>query len=124
MKPAIKAGARDLFCQEMKVKAKPAKTIVTAYPVAAFNDEGSHCSIVGCIQRLSRGVPTVGIPWSAPGKRIVAWHLHSQIVHMFPSDHLKKKHCALFSVSFFVPIDAMYICMCIYIYTYIMIIYA
>merc|ERR1719157_91241 len=33
-KPATKAGKRICFGQEMKVKAKPARTIVKAFPVA------------------------------------------------------------------------------------------
>ena len=36
VKPATKAGVRVMFGQEMKVKAKPAKTVVKAYPVAAL----------------------------------------------------------------------------------------
>merc|ERR1712110_1288297 len=35
-KPATKAGVRMAFGKEMKVKAKPARTIVKAYPVAAL----------------------------------------------------------------------------------------
>merc|ERR1712139_269090 len=35
-KPATKAGVRMMFGQEMKVKARPAKTIVKAFPVAAL----------------------------------------------------------------------------------------
>merc|ERR1712070_1105019 len=36
VKPATKAGVRIMFGQEMKVKAKPAKTVVKAFPVAAL----------------------------------------------------------------------------------------
>merc|ERR1712205_162951 len=36
LKPATKAGVRMAFGQEMKVKAKPARTIVKAFPVAAL----------------------------------------------------------------------------------------
>merc|ERR1712059_171665 len=36
MKPATKAGVRMMFGQEMKVKARPAKTVVKAFPVAAL----------------------------------------------------------------------------------------
>merc|ERR1712059_79092 len=36
MKPATKAGVRMAFGQEMKVKAKPARTTVKAFPVAAL----------------------------------------------------------------------------------------
>merc|ERR1711865_636214 len=36
VKPATKAGLRMAFGQEMKVKAKPARTIVKAFPVAAL----------------------------------------------------------------------------------------
>merc|ERR1712000_796147 len=36
VKPATKAGKRMMFGQEMKVKAKPAKTVVKAFPVAAL----------------------------------------------------------------------------------------
>merc|ERR1711953_22514 len=35
-KPATKAGTRTMFGKEVKVKAKPAKTIVKAFPVAAL----------------------------------------------------------------------------------------
>merc|ERR1712050_204545 len=38
-KPATKAGTRMAFGKEMKVKAKPAKTIVKAFPVAALKAE-------------------------------------------------------------------------------------
>merc|ERR1711982_78845 len=36
MKPATKAGKREIFGKEVLVKAKPARTIVKAYPVAAL----------------------------------------------------------------------------------------
>ena len=36
MKPATKAGMRLAFGKEMQVKAKPAKTVVKAFPVAAL----------------------------------------------------------------------------------------
>merc|ERR550537_914331 len=35
-KAATKAGKRIMFGQEMKVKAKPARTVVKAFPVAAI----------------------------------------------------------------------------------------
>merc|ERR1719258_585504 len=35
-KPATKAGKRMAFGKEVKVKAKPARTIVKAFPVAAL----------------------------------------------------------------------------------------
>merc|ERR1712217_529021 len=35
-KPATKAGKKMIFGKEVQVKAKPAKTIVKAYPVAAL----------------------------------------------------------------------------------------
>merc|ERR1711971_991261 len=35
-KPATKAGVRNVFGKEMKVKARPARTIVKAFPVAAL----------------------------------------------------------------------------------------
>merc|ERR1712099_34421 len=38
-KPATKAGVRVIFGKEMKVKAKPAKTIVKVYPVAALKKQ-------------------------------------------------------------------------------------
>merc|ERR1712098_246002 len=38
-KPATKAGVRTMFGKEFKVKAKPAKTIVKAYPVAALKKQ-------------------------------------------------------------------------------------
>merc|ERR1711964_670651 len=36
LKPATRAGTRMAFGQEMKVKAKPARTVVKAFPVAAL----------------------------------------------------------------------------------------
>merc|ERR1712007_178434 len=38
-KPATKAGVRIMFGKETKVKAKPAKTVVKAYPVAALKKQ-------------------------------------------------------------------------------------
>merc|ERR1711924_318457 len=38
-KPATKAGVRMMFGKETQVKAKPAKTIVKAYPVAALKKQ-------------------------------------------------------------------------------------
>merc|ERR1719201_2047021 len=35
-KPATKAGTMTMFGKEVKVKAKPAKTVVKAFPVAAL----------------------------------------------------------------------------------------
>merc|ERR1711972_451575 len=35
-KPATKAGVKVIFGKETKVKAKPAKTVVKAFPVAAL----------------------------------------------------------------------------------------
>ena len=39
MKPATKAGVRMIFGKETKVKAKPAKTVVKAFPVAALKQQ-------------------------------------------------------------------------------------
>merc|ERR1712108_8602 len=39
VKPATKAGVRVMFGKETKVKAKPAKTIVKAFPVAALKKQ-------------------------------------------------------------------------------------
>ena len=39
MKPATKVGVRMMFGKETKVKAKPAKTIVKAFPVAALKKQ-------------------------------------------------------------------------------------
>merc|ERR1719149_603760 len=41
-KPATKAGQREVFGKMMMVKAKPAKTIVKAFPVA-FEEEHLRC---------------------------------------------------------------------------------
>merc|ERR1739846_52817 len=38
-KPATKAGKREVFGKLVVVKAKPARTIVKAYPVAALKKE-------------------------------------------------------------------------------------
>merc|ERR1711972_229111 len=38
-KPATKAGVKVIFGKEMKVKAKPAKTVVKVYPVAALKKQ-------------------------------------------------------------------------------------
>merc|ERR1711990_859071 len=39
LKKATKAGKRMAFGQEIKVKAKPAKTVVKAFPVAALKSQ-------------------------------------------------------------------------------------
>merc|ERR1711970_1261529 len=39
LKPATKAGVRMMFGKETKVKARPAKTIVKAFPVAALKEQ-------------------------------------------------------------------------------------
>jgi nucleoid DNA-binding protein len=39
VKPATKAGVRVMFGEEKKVKAKPARTVVKAYPVAALKKQ-------------------------------------------------------------------------------------
>merc|ERR1719478_1090009 len=39
LKPATKAGVRMMFGKETKVKARPAKTIVKAFPVAALKKQ-------------------------------------------------------------------------------------
>merc|ERR1712093_360082 len=39
VKPATKAGKRMAFGQEIKVKAKPARTVVKAFPVAALKSQ-------------------------------------------------------------------------------------
>ena len=36
VKPATKAGVRMMFGEEKKVKAKPARTVIKAFPVAAL----------------------------------------------------------------------------------------
>ena len=38
-KPATKAGMKMMFGKETKVKAKPAKTVVKAFPVAALKKQ-------------------------------------------------------------------------------------
>merc|ERR1712151_993752 len=38
-KPATKAGVRNVFGKEVKVKAKPARTIVKAYPVSVLKKQ-------------------------------------------------------------------------------------
>merc|ERR1719388_480011 len=39
VKPATKAGVRNIFGKDVKVKAKPAKTVVKAFAVAALKDQ-------------------------------------------------------------------------------------
>ena len=38
-KPATKAGIRNIFGKDVKVKAKPAKTVVKAFAVAALKEQ-------------------------------------------------------------------------------------
>merc|ERR1739844_84393 len=45
-KPATKAGKREIFGKTVVVKAKPARKVVKAFPVAALKK-----SIGGCISR-------------------------------------------------------------------------
>merc|ERR1719169_3535 len=68
MKPATKAGIRNVFGKEVKVKAKPAKTVVKAYPVKALktrSKEVQHECFASC---LSKSLSVVGIPRSQPGR--------------------------------------------------------
>merc|ERR1712151_911820 len=39
VKPATKAGVRNIFGKEVKVSAKPAKTVVKAFPAAALKKQ-------------------------------------------------------------------------------------
>merc|ERR1712138_139781 len=39
VKPATKAGVRNIFGKDVKVAAKPAKTVVKAFPVAALKKQ-------------------------------------------------------------------------------------
>merc|ERR1719258_725307 len=39
VKPATKAGVRNIFGKEVKVAAKPAKTVVKAFPAAALKKQ-------------------------------------------------------------------------------------
>merc|ERR1712072_1207036 len=39
VKPATKAGIRNIFGKEVKVGAKPAKTVVKAFPAAALKKQ-------------------------------------------------------------------------------------
>merc|ERR1712063_110245 len=39
VKPATKAGVRNIFGKDVKVKAKPAKTVVKAFPAAALKKQ-------------------------------------------------------------------------------------
>ena len=39
MKPATKAGVKNIFGKEVKVAAKPAKKVVKAFPVAALKQQ-------------------------------------------------------------------------------------
>merc|ERR1711959_573947 len=41
VKPATKAGVRNIFGKDVKVKAKPAKTVVKAFAVSALKDQVS-----------------------------------------------------------------------------------
>merc|ERR1711948_178986 len=50
VKPATKAGKREVFGKVVMVKAKPAKTVVKGYCVGAPRGAGP-----GCVQFCSRG---------------------------------------------------------------------
>merc|ERR1712216_735981 len=39
VKPATKAGMRNIFGKDVKVAAKPARTVVKAFPVAALKQQ-------------------------------------------------------------------------------------
>merc|ERR1712046_506502 len=62
-KPATKAGVRIMFGKETKVKAKPAKTIVKAYPVHALISRSKWLLHIFFLTLFQRYVP-VGIPWN------------------------------------------------------------
>merc|ERR1712172_140893 len=44
MKPATKAGVRNIFGKEVKVSAKPAKKVVKAFPAAGLKKQIWMCS--------------------------------------------------------------------------------
>merc|ERR1712146_493262 len=54
VKPATKACVKNIFGKETKVKAKPAKTVVKAYPVAALRSRSRRAQL-GCVWHLLRG---------------------------------------------------------------------
>merc|ERR1739845_35302 len=56
VKPATKAGKKMIFGKEVHVKAKPAKTIVKAYPVAALK-RSIFASNSCCLSCARRGNP-------------------------------------------------------------------
>merc|ERR1711933_275167 len=56
-KPATKAGQREIFGKMVVVKAKPARKVVKAFPVAALKK-----SIRGLIGRAMLSPLTVGVP--------------------------------------------------------------
>merc|ERR1719253_862200 len=63
VKPATKAGVRMAFGQEIKVKAKPARTVVKAFPVAALRSEWQF-SLFCCVtapETYARGNPMEGL---------------------------------------------------------------
>merc|ERR1719456_164428 len=58
VKPATKAGVRNIFGKDVKVKAKPAKTVVKAFAVAALKDQICVSAFCG----RPRNSLAVGIP--------------------------------------------------------------
>ena len=66
-KAATKAGKRMMFGKEVIVKAKPAKTVVKAFPVAAFEAANLR--------------PWFSRPWSCSPRLLVApWGIGAQLV--------------------------------------------
>merc|ERR1712118_211579 len=70
-KPATKAGVRIMFGKETKVKAKPAKTIVKAYPVC-IEEADLDCCSTALFRCFARGMSTVGIPWNCFARIMLA----------------------------------------------------
>merc|ERR1711924_324164 len=68
VKPATKAGIRNVFGKEVKVKAKAARTVVKAYPVKALKDQIKEVQHERCASCLSRSLSVVGVPQSWPGR--------------------------------------------------------
>merc|ERR1712226_1288338 len=63
VKPATKAGIKNIFGKEVKVSAKPAKTVVKAYPVHALKkqiraEQGACVSYMPSQRSRACGNPT------------------------------------------------------------------
>ena len=73
VKPATKAGKREIFGKEVMVKAKPAKTVVSIPCVSHQEVHLEQLLLALCSVKLRRSLLFSCWPWASRGTGIVEW---------------------------------------------------